>query len=131
MRLNMFLVNRNSSIEVVQLFAVKFTLSASSNTVIVLSQMDTRYYDDLKGRSVWSIDFALAKEGENQVLAQSTHTDFYLRSVHLEMELEAGTYTVYVRLDHSLESIEVCTSTILRRLRLYNAQWRIEGQRKY
>ncbi|KAF5316597.1 hypothetical protein D9619_006612 [Psilocybe cf. subviscida] len=84
----------------------RFTLPASSNTVIVLSQMDTRYYDDLKGRSSWSIDFALAKEGENRVLAQSTHTDFYLRSIHLEMELEAGTYTVYVRLDHTLGDIE-------------------------
>ena len=53
------------------------------------------------------MDFTLVKEGEKEPLAESAHSEFFLRSVHLEIELEAGTYTVYVRLDRTLDRNEV------------------------
>lgn len=87
----------------------KFTLSNPSNTVIVLSQLDSRYYRDVAGRASWTMDFTLVKEGEKVPLADSAHSEFYLRSVHLEIELEAGTYIVYVRLDRTLDRNEVCS----------------------
>ncbi|KAF8889520.1 hypothetical protein CPB84DRAFT_1849319 [Gymnopilus junonius] len=37
---------------------------------------------------------------------ESAHSEFFLRSVHLETELEAGTYIVYVRLDRTLDRNE-------------------------
>ena len=42
------------------------------------------------------MDFTLVKEGQKEPIADSGHSDFYLRSVHLEVELEAGNYIVYV-----------------------------------
>ena len=42
------------------------------------------------------MDFTLVKEGHKEPIADSGHSDFYLRSVHLEVELEPGNYIVYV-----------------------------------
>jgi len=52
------------------------------------------------------MDFTLVKEGQKEPIADSGHSDFYLRSVHLEAELEAGNYIVYVRLDRTLDRNE-------------------------
>jgi hypothetical protein len=50
------------------------------------------------------------KEGEKEPIAESAHSEFYLRSVYLETELEAGNYIVYVRLDRTLDRNEVSLS---------------------
>ena len=42
------------------------------------------------------MDFTLVKLGQKEPMADSGHSDFYLRSVHLEVELKAGEYIVYV-----------------------------------
>ena len=76
--------------------SVSFSLSGPSTTIIVLSQLDSRYYRDVAGRASWTMDFTLVKEGQKEPIADSGHSDFYLRSVHLEVELEAGNYIVYV-----------------------------------
>ena len=47
------------------------------------------------------------KEGEEDIIAESSHSDFYQRSVHLEAQLEKGDYVVYVRLDRTLDRNEV------------------------
>ncbi|KAF8797361.1 hypothetical protein BYT27DRAFT_7125840, partial [Phlegmacium glaucopus] len=77
---------------------VTFTFSppGHSTTVIVLSQLDPRYYRDVAGLASWTMDFTLVKEGQKEPIAESGHLDFYLRSVHLEVNLEAGNYIVYV-----------------------------------
>lgn len=80
-----------------------FSITGKSSALIVLSQLDTRYFRDIAGRSTWTMDFALVKEGEKEPLAESLHSDFYLRSANLEIELEAGNYIVYVRLDRTLD----------------------------
>jgi hypothetical protein len=53
------------------------------------------------------MDFALVKEGEEDIIAESGHSDFYQRSVHLEADLDKGDYIVYVRLDRTLDRNEV------------------------
>ncbi|TFK38216.1 hypothetical protein BDQ12DRAFT_684185 [Crucibulum laeve] len=83
-----------------------FTLPGPSATVIVLSQIDNRYFKDIAGRSFWSLDFVLVKAGEEEPLAQSTHSRLYSRSVNLEIDLTAGDYIVYVRVDHYLGTKE-------------------------
>ena len=55
------------------------------------------------------MDFTLVKEGQKEPIADSGHSDFYLRSVHLEAELEPGNYIVYVgksyfRLEERIET---------------------------
>ncbi|KAF9552247.1 cysteine proteinase [Agrocybe pediades] len=84
-----------------------FTLPASTKAIIVLSQLDTRYFSDITGNVVWMMDFALVKQGEKEPIAHSVHSSFYMRNVHLEAELEAGTYLVYVRLDRKCDPNEL------------------------
>jgi hypothetical protein len=62
----------------------------------VLSQLDTRYFKEIAGISSWTLEFALAKRGEKDPLAEATQTLLYSRSVNLELDLEAGEYVVYV-----------------------------------
>jgi len=54
------------------------------------------------------MDFTLVKEGEEEPISDSGHSDFYQRSVHLEVDLDEGNYFVYVRLDRILDRNEVC-----------------------
>ncbi|KAF9038120.1 hypothetical protein BJ165DRAFT_1353090 [Panaeolus papilionaceus] len=86
-----------------------FTLSGDTEAVIVLSQIDSRYFRDVSGRANWTMDFVLVKEGEKKPIAASSHSEFYLRSVHLEANLTAGNYIVYVRLDRTLDKNQNCT----------------------
>jgi hypothetical protein len=53
------------------------------------------------------MDFTLVKEGEEEPISDSGHSDFYQRSVHLEVDLDEGNYFVYVRLDRILDRNEV------------------------
>ncbi|KAF9009888.1 hypothetical protein BDQ17DRAFT_1347079 [Cyathus striatus] len=86
------------------LHGITFSLSGSSLAVIVLSQLDRRYFNDISGRSAWSLDFVLVKEGVKEPVAVSNHAWLYTRSVNLEMELEAGNYIVYVRIDRTIQN---------------------------
>lgn len=103
--------NRSLDCCIYRFLSVTFTISSRTSTVIVLSQLDTRYYRDVAGKATWTMDFTLVKEGEKEPLAESAHSEFFLRSVHLEIELEAGTYVVYVRLDRTLDKNEVSLHT--------------------
>ncbi|KAJ7821376.1 hypothetical protein B0H14DRAFT_2831437 [Mycena olivaceomarginata] len=80
---------------------VSFTISMAkpSFTMIVLSQLDTRYFRDISGRSRWSLDFVVYKQGEMEAIAESLHARYFSRSVNLEIPLEAGEYVVHVRID--------------------------------
>ncbi|KAJ7327525.1 hypothetical protein DFH08DRAFT_884716 [Mycena albidolilacea] len=80
---------------------VSFTISMAkpSFTMIVLSQLDTRYFRDISGRSRWSLDFVVYKQGETEAIAESLHARYFSRSVNLEIPLEAGEYVVHVRID--------------------------------
>ncbi|KAJ6580634.1 cysteine proteinase [Mycena capillaripes] len=78
------------------------TIPKASFTIIVLSQLDSRYFNDLSGRSYWSFDFLLFKRGQTEPIAVSSQPRFYSRSVNLEMDLEAGDYVVHVRLDRTI-----------------------------
>lgn len=64
--------------------------------IIVLAQLDDRYYRSISGLSDWSLDFKLFKKGETTLLASSSHSTFYRRSVNAELELEEGEYVVHV-----------------------------------
>ncbi|KAF8325765.1 uncharacterized protein EI90DRAFT_3071680, partial [Cantharellus anzutake] len=74
-----------------------FTLPSSSAVVIVLSQLDKRYFEAVAGMYHWSLDFRLYKKGSSDLLATSSHSTFYSRSVNTELTLEGGEYVVHVR----------------------------------
>ena len=94
-------------LQLIHSISVKFSLSAPTPVVIVLSQLDQRYYRDISGRANWTMDFTLVKDGEEDPISESGHSDFYQRSVHLEADLDEGDYIVYVRLDRTLDKNEV------------------------
>ncbi|KAJ7125745.1 cysteine proteinase [Mycena crocata] len=83
---------------------ISFTISlpAPTKAVIVLSKLDERYFSDISGNSCWTFDFVLFKKGQKEIVAESSITRFYLRSVNLEVQLEAGDYVVHVRLDREV-----------------------------
>ncbi|KAL0581784.1 hypothetical protein V5O48_000261 [Marasmius crinis-equi] len=76
-----------------------FSLPKTSKAVIVLSQLDDRFFKEISGRCYWTFDFVLFKKGEKGYVAESSTSRLYSRSVNLEVELEAGDYVVHVRLD--------------------------------
>ncbi|KAK7041561.1 hypothetical protein VNI00_009148 [Paramarasmius palmivorus] len=77
-----------------------FTIPKTSPAVIVLSQLDDRFFNEISGRCHWTFDFILYKKGEKDYIAQSSTSRLYARSVNLEVEsLVAGEYVVHVRLD--------------------------------
>ena len=77
---------------------VTFSLPAASETILVLSQSDDRFYGALSGASDWSIDFKLFKRGEDEALGSMTFSYAVRRSGTLRMDLEEGEYVVHVRL---------------------------------
>jgi hypothetical protein len=80
------------------LVIVTFNLPQASPVILVLSQMDERYYDAISGYSRWTLDFKLYKKGDPELLARSSHSTFFCRSVNCELDLEAGDYVVHVRI---------------------------------
>ncbi|KAF7371192.1 Calpain catalytic domain-containing protein [Mycena sanguinolenta] len=83
---------------------VSFTITvpAPTKAVIVLSKLDESYFQDLSGNSNWSFDFTLFKKGQKELVARTSLTRFFLRSVNLEVQLEEGEYVVHVRLDREV-----------------------------
>jgi hypothetical protein len=75
---------------------VAFSLPKPTSAIIVLSQLDTRYFKEIAGVSSWTLEFALVKRGEEDPLAEAIPMLLYSRSVNLEINLEAGEYVVYV-----------------------------------
>lgn len=74
-----------------------FSLSKDTDAVIVLAQLDTRYFLGLSSQYVFSLHCQIFKEGQDDPVAMSTHNKFWDRSVNLEAFLEAGDYVVQVR----------------------------------
>ncbi|GLB44576.1 putative peptidase C2 family protein [Lyophyllum shimeji] len=78
-----------------------FSLPKRALTIVVLSQLDPRYFKEIAGTSSWTLDFVLVKRGESLPMAEASSALLYARSVNLEMELDEGEYNVYVRLDRT------------------------------
>ncbi|KAF9480349.1 cysteine proteinase [Pholiota conissans] len=78
----------------------KFTLPKASPTIIVLSQLDSRYFKFIDGvASVSNIDFVVYKRGEKEVKGESYSGVFCQRGVCCELDLDEGEYIVYPRID--------------------------------
>ncbi|KAF8589545.1 cysteine proteinase [Ramaria rubella] len=78
-----------------------FTILKASPATIVLSQADSRFWNELSGYSLWSFDFILFKKGSERVLGRSEFSVQWPRSVTLNKQLEAGDYVLHVRLDRN------------------------------
>ncbi|CAE6411522.1 unnamed protein product [Rhizoctonia solani] len=86
---------------------ISFTLNvpATSPAVIVLSQLDDRYFSELSGCWTWSLEFNIYRKDApvTEPYAMSEHTVLWGRNVHVELDqLEAGDYVVHIRLDRDM-----------------------------
>ncbi|KAK0455587.1 uncharacterized protein EV420DRAFT_1765264 [Desarmillaria tabescens] len=80
------------------------TLPAATKAVIVLSQINNRYFKPISGFVYWTFDFAVFKKGEKDIIARSSASRVFARSVNVELDLEAGSYVLHVRLDRFVYS---------------------------
>lgn len=86
----------------------EFDLPNPATTVIVLSQLDTRYFMGLTGQYSFQLSFRLHKSGEKEhIIRGSSSGD---RSATTEVDLEAGTYEVLLQIsgqrDSTLSKVE-------------------------
>lgn len=75
----------------------KVHLSKPSPVVIVLSQLDDRYFEGLEGQYEFNLQFRLHKDDEEDYIVRSNTAYFMKRSVSMELDLEAGNYTVLLK----------------------------------
>ncbi|KAI9718699.1 MAG: hypothetical protein M1812_003873 [Candelaria pacifica] len=72
-------------------------LSKQSPVVIVLSQLDDRYFNGLEGQYSFELQFRVHREGEEDYVVRS-HANYLMdRSVSAELDLEAGSYSVLLK----------------------------------
>ncbi|KAM0355347.1 hypothetical protein ACHAP4_007325 [Fusarium culmorum] len=87
-----------------------FTLSNSGPVVIVLSQLDDRFFRGLEGQYRFELGFRLHKAGHSDYVVRSQTPFRMTRSVNVELELDAGDYEVRVKInatrDHEILPIE-------------------------
>ncbi|KAJ7051144.1 cysteine proteinase [Mycena amicta] len=77
-----------------------FNISKTTPAVVVLSQLDVRFFKGISPPCYWNFDFVLYRRGQKAPVDMSPHSRYTSRSVCLEFpELEAGEYIVHCRLD--------------------------------
>ena len=74
------------------------TLTKRSPVVIVLSQLDDRYYRGLEGQYTFQLHFRLDKDGEQDYIVRSHGNYSMSRSVSTDLELDPGTYSVLMKI---------------------------------
>ncbi|KIV80694.1 hypothetical protein PV11_08178 [Exophiala sideris] len=77
------------------------TLEEKAQVVIVLAQLDDTYFRGLEGAYVFDLQFRLESddtEDENDYIVRSNANYAMARSVSTDIELEAGTYSVLMRI---------------------------------
>ncbi|KAL8827416.1 MAG: hypothetical protein Q9191_003199 [Dirinaria sp. TL-2023a] len=74
------------------------TLSKSGPVVVVLSKLDDRYFQGLEGQYQFFLHFRLEKDGEQDYIVRSHGNYMMNRSVSVDLDLEAGTYSVLMKI---------------------------------
>ncbi|OQE26736.1 hypothetical protein PENSTE_c005G00101 [Penicillium steckii] len=73
-------------------------VTKSGPVVIVLSQLDTRYFKGLTGEYNFVLKFRVQKEGEEDYMVRSHSSHFMGRSVNAEINLDPGRYHVLMKI---------------------------------
>lgn len=74
------------------------TVTQPGPVVIVLSQLDSRYFRGLEGQYTFQLHFRLQKDGDDSFVIRS-HSNYSMsRSVSTDIELEPGTYSVLMKI---------------------------------
>jgi hypothetical protein len=84
-------------------FTVTFSIPEQTETILVLSQLDARFFRGVASAAEWSFDFKLFKVGSKEAMGSSTHSTMLPRSVTLRVALPPGDYVVQVGSTHSTD----------------------------
>lgn len=84
--------------------------------VIVLSQLDARYFKGLAGEYSFVLKFRLQKEGEEDYIVRSHSSHLMGRSVNAEINLDPGRYHVLMKITAFRREDVESTEEIVRRL---------------
>ncbi|EON68133.1 hypothetical protein W97_07282 [Coniosporium apollinis CBS 100218] len=76
----------------------KISLDKPGPAVIVLAQLDDRYFRGLEGQYEFHLAFRLHKDDEEDYIVRSSGPYYMKRSVSTELDLKAGNYTVLLKI---------------------------------
>ncbi|KAL9004653.1 MAG: hypothetical protein Q9188_002544 [Gyalolechia gomerana] len=74
------------------------TVTEPGPVVIVLSQLDSRYFKGLEGQYTFQLRFRLEKDDDDSCVVRSHGNYSMSRSVSTDIELEPGTYSVLIKI---------------------------------
>ncbi|TGZ80226.1 cysteine proteinase [Ascodesmis nigricans] len=72
----------------------RLTVTKPTEAVIVLSQLDTRYFRGLEGNYYFTLNFRVHKKGEEDYIIRSLRNVYMSRSVSATLQLEPGVYDI-------------------------------------
>lgn len=91
-----------------------FTLAKAGPVVIVLSQLDDRYFRGLEGQYRFELNFRVHRAGEDDYLVRTQHSARMNRSINVELDLDAGEYIVLVKIDATRNEWVLPTEDVVR-----------------
>ncbi|KAL0465849.1 calpain-B [Neurospora intermedia] len=91
-----------------------FTLAKPGPVVIVLSQLDDRYFRGLEGQYRFELNFRVHRAGEDDYLVRTQHSSRMNRSINVELDLDAGEYLVLVKIDATRNEWVLPTEDVVR-----------------
>lgn len=92
-----------------------FTINKPASVVVVLNQLDGRYFRGLEGQYTFELSFRIHKSGEDDYIIRS-HTNYSMqRSVAAELDIdEAGEYLVLVKITAKRDFTALPAHTVIR-----------------
>ncbi|KAI5814597.1 hypothetical protein BZA77DRAFT_356388 [Pyronema omphalodes] len=93
----------------------EITVVKPGSIVVVLSQLDTRFFRGLEGRFTFELAFRIHKHGEKDYLARSQPNVGMSRSVSIEINLEPGQYTVMFSAEPRFKEKSFKTKDVVKR----------------
>jgi len=93
----------------------KIVLEKASPVVIVLSQLDDRFFRGLEGQYEFTLQFRLHKEGDDEYIVRSNVGYYMNRSVSTELDLDPGTYYVLLKITAKRYSTDETPEDVIRR----------------
>ncbi|KAI1178079.1 hypothetical protein F4777DRAFT_576384 [Nemania sp. FL0916] len=91
-----------------------FSLARAGPVVLVLSQLDSRYYRGLEGQYRFELNFRLHKKGQKEYVVRSIAPYRQKRSINVELDLEAGEYTVLMKINAMRSSSKLPIEEVVR-----------------
>ncbi|EMC99760.1 hypothetical protein BAUCODRAFT_30166 [Baudoinia panamericana UAMH 10762] len=92
----------------------EFDIAEEGQVVVVLSQLDDRYFVGLEGQYTYTLSFRLHKKGDPDYLVRSPSSYDMYRSVSTEVVLQPGTYIVMMKVTGTFIPSKFKTEDVVR-----------------